>query len=558
MPKVDLTQLELYAEEIERLEEELQRWLKDLKRCLSHLESVQIESLELKVKEVWWKAVQIEELRMEIQELRMEIQELRQMIEENPSKIPQVKKRKFCPACGAELEEGTVFCMHCGRKVSSKDAISETDSAMGDTTSSRREVLCPRCGSKINAHLNFCPRCGEPMHFPAQDDRWETPPPPPPVYSAGSYSGSAASQPSHSYGSPFGSTAPQPSHSYGSPYGSTGSQPSYSAGSASARKPLAGKKRGIGGLFGKISGAFSRDKSEDSTSSSESSWDQPVPWEQPEETVAAIPETPAPAISRVEFSALAPKTLIKGDYSILHLMMYEKDFRQEVDRIIEEAQGQIQETRSGSMRVTDNAKVTVRLSSPDAEIMDPEDTRTWTGEYLDYTFAVSIPEDFSKHQVLFKAEVYINDLIASKLNFVVKCSSAREQKIAVAQQDILTAFVSYASQDRSRVAAIIQGMQKARPDMDIFFDVESLRSGTSWEDAIRKEIELRDIFFLCWSLAAKDSAWVQREWKYALAQKGLECIEPVPLDSPKVCPPPEELKQKHFNDRMLFVIQAEQ
>ena len=36
---------------------------------------------------------------------------------------------------------------------------------------------------------------------------------------------------------------------------------------------------------------------------------------------------------------------------------------------------------------------------------------------------------------------------------------------------------SYASQDRKRVARVIQGMKLARPDMDIFFDVESLRSG---------------------------------------------------------------------------------
>lgn len=39
--------------------------------------------------------------------------------------------------------------------------------------------------------------------------------------------------------------------------------------------------------------------------------------------------------------------------------------------------------------------------------------------------------------------------------------------------EILSAFVSYASQDRNRVAMIIQGMQKARLDMDVFFDVES-------------------------------------------------------------------------------------
>ena len=46
------------------------------------------------------------------------------------------------------------------------------------------------------------------------------------------------------------------------------------------------------------------------------------------------------------------------------------------------------------------------------------------------------------------------------------------------------------------------------------------------------------------------------EWRYALESKGEESIEPIPIDSPDVCPPPIELQQKHFNDKMLFIIKA--
>ena len=122
------------------------------------------------------------------------------------------------------------------------------------------------------------------------------------------------------------------------------------------------------------------------------------------------------------------------------------------------------------------------------------------------------------------------------------------------REDILSVFVSYASQDRSRVAAIIQGMKKARPEMDVFFDVDSLRSGEDWQQALRAEIERRDILFLCRSLSAKQAEWVDREWRYALESKGLSCIEPVPLDLPNICPPPKEPSSKHFNDRGLLYI----
>ena len=85
--------------------------------------------------------------------------------------------------------------------------------------------------------------------------------------------------------------------------------------------------------------------------------------------------------------------------------------------------------------------------------------------------------------------------------------------------------------------------------MDIFFDVESLRSGDDWNKKIRREIDKRDILFLCWSKYARDSEWVDYEWRYALKIKGVESIE-----VPESCPPPDELDGKHFSDKLLYII----
>ena len=167
---------------------------------------------------------------------------------------------------------------------------------------------------------------------------------------------------------------------------------------------------------------------------------------------------------------------------------------------------------------------------------------------------MQLPKDYARRQVLFIAAVYVNDVILTKLKFVAECVSEIVQKISVTRSDVLSAFVSYASQDRSRVASIIQGMQKVRPDIDLFFDVESLRSGEKWEEVLYREIDRRDILYLCWSRYARDSKWVDAEWRYALERKGDDCIEPVAIEGPDVCPPPRELSHKHFNDRMLFII----
>jgi len=270
------------------------------------------------------------------------------------------------------------------------------------------------------------------------------------------------------------------------------------------------------------------------------------------------PASPVVELTRVQFSAVAPRTLLKGDYTVIDIVMYEETYRHMVDEIIREAETPVRETRSGVMKVKEGAEVRIRLTSPDLEIEDNEETQQWQGGYLDFSFAVMLPEHYRKRQILFTATVYINNVIATRLKFTAKCSTFFQQKIAVSREDILSAFVSYASQDRNRVAAIVQGMQKARPDMDIFFDVDSLRSGEDWERALHHEIENRDVLYLCWSHYARESRWVDTEWRYALDYKGLECIEPIPIDPPDICPPPEELQKKHFNDKLLYIINSDQ
>lgn len=269
------------------------------------------------------------------------------------------------------------------------------------------------------------------------------------------------------------------------------------------------------------------------------------------------PEQTPLTMDRVEFSAVAPKTLCKGDYSILHLMMYETAFRREVDALLEQADRPMRETKAGVLQVQRNKTIRVVLTSPDVEIADGEEQRVWQGGYLDFSFAVLLPAQYRKRQVLFQAQVYIDDVIATRLTFTADCVSPLEQRLQVLRQDVLSAFVSYASEDRAWVLTAVEGMKKVRADLDVFLDVESLRSGDNWESRLYAEIDRRDVLYLFWSRAARQSPWVDREWRYAMDQKGLEAIEPVPMEPPDICPPPKELESKHFNDSTLYIINAE-
>ena len=265
-------------------------------------------------------------------------------------------------------------------------------------------------------------------------------------------------------------------------------------------------------------------------------------------------EKPVLQLSQVEFSAIAPKQLAKGEYFIIDIVMYEESYRHIVDELQNQAETETQEKKSGKVNVKEDSNIKVILYSPnDIKIEDNEMTGVWQNSYLNFSFPVYLPRNYSEKQILFTAKVYINGVIATRLTFTAKCSSSFEQKMDTKREDVLTAFISYASEDRKTVATIIQGMQKARPDLDLFFDVESLRSGDNWKEKLYHAIDQRDILYLCWSHYAKESKWVDREWRYAYKQKGIDAIEPIPLELPENCPPPEELEKKHFNNILLYI-----
>lgn len=262
----------------------------------------------------------------------------------------------------------------------------------------------------------------------------------------------------------------------------------------------------------------------------------------------------SPRMDQVQFSAVSPKNAIKGEYTLIQVFMYQQNFRNVVQEAMEMMDSPAQEKRSGFHNVRENTCVKIRLTCPDMQIEDNELEQYWSGGYLQFDFAICPPEDFKKRQLLLTAAVYFDGIPATRLMLMLNPQAPAQESIDVKRHDICSAFVSYASQDRPRVGALIQGMRKARPDMDIFFDVNSLRSGEDWEQILYQEIHNRDVLFLCWSRHAKESPWVEREWRYALEQKGSDAIEPIPLEQPDICPPPAELSRKHFNDSLLFII----
>jgi hypothetical protein len=222
-------------------------------------------------------------------------------------------------------------------------------------------------------------------------------------------------------------------------------------------------------------------------------------------------------------------------------------------RIRESAQGLELLAEKGPLRLARGTVLTVRLRAADLIVEDPEDTILWAGEIGQASFPVKVPAKAPFGDKAASVTFHVDGLQVAKLHFTLTVAQAgtASQSLATRQARHRTAFASYASEDRDEVLSVLQGLQKGVPGLTVFLDVAALRSGERWEQRLREEICSRDVLYLFWSEAARQSAWVEREWRLGFEHRGVDFIDPVPLVSPAVVPPPRELAELHFNDWVL-------
>jgi len=283
---------------------------------------------------------------------------------------------------------------------------------------------------------------------------------------------------------------------------------------------------------------------------------------------AAAPVKQAPgsdatlAVSdRVHFSITSPRMVSAGAPFVVDVWAHLEEQRETVLRRAQEATGPGVAIRSkGPVKVARGTVLSVRLKVDTLIVEDPTDTILWDGEAGNATFLVMVPQNVPEGPRSGLATIHVNGLRIAKIDFVIQvgksvepvgCLEAREERHR-------KAFASYASADLYQVLARIQGIQKGAPDLEVFLDVISLRSGQDWAQELWKVIPASDVFYLFWSANAKGSTWVEKEWRCAYDTRGLEFIDPVPLVSPREVPPPSELASKHFNDWVLgFMTRAD-
>ncbi|MBE0640233.1 MAG: Hsp70 family protein [Bacteroidales bacterium] len=266
-------------------------------------------------------------------------------------------------------------------------------------------------------------------------------------------------------------------------------------------------------------------------------------------------QAPTSRIDLVHFSVSSPPAVQPGRDIIVDVWAHLEQQRTEVANRVKQASIQTDAPPvirpKGPFKIERGTILVVRLKFQDLIVEPAEDVILWEGEIGNASYVVSVPAETAEGVRIGSVTVHCEEglqIARIPLQLMIKNEVVHCEPIEHSLHRVRKAFVSYARADLDEVLSRIQGMQKIIPDLDVFLDVVKLRSGEDWEKRLWTVIPESDVFYLFWSAAAKESLWVEKEWRCALTSRGVDFIDPVPLVSPKEVPPPVELSKMHFND----------
>jgi hypothetical protein len=275
-----------------------------------------------------------------------------------------------------------------------------------------------------------------------------------------------------------------------------------------------------------------------------------------------IPSKPRryPKPDDVFLGTASPSVVSPDEEFVARFAAYLSKYRKEISRVIhEEAPTAEAKLDLSSCKWKKGANVAVRLHSSHLNIQNPVQQFKWNGTYQILRFDAKVKNNANTNRIILKFDIAVEGLPIMSLRpeialqqIITKSGQAKRylfnEEIAPS-----SAFASYASKDKREVLGRIRSLQ-IHTGIDVFIDCLSLQPAEKWKDKIREEICKRDIFWLFWSRRAISSKWVDWEWRTALTEKTLQCIEPHPLEPVELAPPPKELEELQFGSMFEWYI----
>jgi hypothetical protein len=201
------------------------------------------------------------------------------------------------------------------------------------------------------------------------------------------------------------------------------------------------------------------------------------------------------------------------------------------------------------------APVTVRLTATHAQVTPTERRFEWNGRENLASFDVRVGPDAPEGELDLCFHVALADVPIACIPLPVSLVSTDPAPAAPRPRSVRTAtsaFASYSSKDAQVVGYCLSALARWSPGLAIFQDCLDLNPNEAFKPQLSQHIADSDVFLLFWSRHASASPWVH--WEYDTARKahGLDAVLPMPLEDPRIAPPPPEFADAHMRDRFMM------
>ncbi len=295
-----------------------------------------------------------------------------------------------------------------------------------------------------------------------------------------------------------------------------------------------------------------------------------VPRAQPQTQSEPLPD------DEVRFTAFRPERVIVEQWQTLlvyaHLESALETVRADAKLSAEKMGGVPKETQSkASAKLARGTEIKI-MPRCEGVTFNPESvTLKWLEDLHRADFRFRAEASLAGTDDLALVDIYVGPLIVGQVKLAMSFESApppainpinaivnRVKNSRLPQSVPITAsmyrqdqiFVSYSHADTS-VAVRFRNACKAL-GFEVLIDIDTLRAGEVWNEALMRMIDQADLFQLFWSERAANSPYVRQEWQYARELqkkqiKPVDFIRPVHWESPNpMPPPPDELSDLHF------------
>jgi hypothetical protein len=180
-----------------------------------------------------------------------------------------------------------------------------------------------------------------------------------------------------------------------------------------------------------------------------------------------------------------------------------------------------------------DARLVFNLAIAGIPVRMPRREIVWTGDSTVAEYRIAIPAAIRAGSVIGKLTIVQNTVPIGRITFQWRLlheprAASGDIEPAGQAHRFKRAYLCFAPKDRHQVQRRVPllrsaGIQPVDGNLE-------LDASQRWARGLYRQIDQCDVLFVFWSPAAADSAWIQKEWQYALKRQGADVVLPVILD----------------------------